>query len=43
MLSTMHVNTVLADVIKGMDAADQRAIDNIMIMADGSPNKGKLT
>jgi enolase len=37
-----NVNTVLADKIIGMDAADQRAIDNAMLAADGSPNKGNL-
>jgi enolase len=37
-----NVNTVLADKIIGMDAADQRAIDNAMLAADGTPNKGNL-
>jgi len=37
-----NVNTVLADVVKGIDAADQRAVDDAMIKADGSPNKGNL-
>ena len=37
-----NVNTVLADKVKGMDAADQRAIDEAMLAADGTPNKGNL-
>ena len=37
-----NVNTVLADAVMGMDAADQRAIDDAMIKADGSPNKSNL-
>lgn len=37
-----NVNTVLADAIVGMDAADQRAIDDAMIKADGSENKMNL-
>lgn len=37
-----NVNTVLADVVKGLDVADQRAIDDAMIKADGSPNKINL-
>ena len=37
-----NVNTVLAQTVTGMDAADQRAIDDAMIKADGSPNKVNL-
>ena len=37
-----NVNTVLADAVKGLDAADQRAIDDVMIKTDGTPNKGAL-
>jgi len=37
-----NVNTVLSDAVLGMDAADQRAIDEKMIKTDGSPNKGNL-
>ncbi len=37
-----HVNKELADVVVGMDAADQQAIDNAMIAADGTPNKAKF-
>ncbi len=34
-----NVNTVLADAVIGIDAADQRAIDDAMLKADGTPNK----
>jgi len=37
-----NVNTVLKDTVMGMDAADQRAIDDVMIAADGTANKESL-
>jgi enolase len=37
-----NVNTVLKDAVMGKDAADQRLIDNLMLAADGSPNKINL-
>jgi len=37
-----NVNTVLADAVIGIDAADQRAIDEAMLKADGTPNKANL-
>jgi len=37
-----NVNTALADAVKGIDAADQRAVDEAMLKADGSTNKGNL-
>lgn len=37
-----NVNTALADAVVGMDTTDQRAIDDKMIAADGTPNKGNL-
>jgi enolase len=37
-----NVNTVLADAVKGIDVADQRAVDDAMLKADGTPNKGNL-
>jgi len=37
-----NVNDVIAPEIVGMDAADQVAIDRLMIELDGTPNKGKL-
>ena len=36
------VNEVIAPKVIGMDAADQRALDDTMIELDGTPNKGKL-
>jgi enolase len=36
------VNEIIAPKIIGMDAADQRALDDLMIELDGTPNKGKL-
>jgi len=37
-----NVNTVLAAKVMGLDAADQRALDDAMIAADGSANKINL-
>ncbi len=37
-----NVNTVLAPAVKGMEATEQAAVDQKMIQADGTPNKGKL-
>ena len=37
-----NVNNVIAPVLKGMDAARQRQIDEIMIRLDGTRNKTKL-
>ncbi len=37
-----NVNNKIADVLIGNDAADQRAIDQLMIDLDGTPNKSKL-
>lgn len=37
-----NVNTILADVVKGLDVTDQRAVDDAMLKADGTPNKGNL-
>ena len=37
-----NVNTVLASAVTGMDPTDQRAIDDAMLKADGTPNKGNL-
>jgi enolase len=33
---------VLGPAILGMDALDQPAIDQVLLDADGTPNKGKL-
>jgi enolase len=37
-----NVNGELAEALRGMDAADQAAIDARMIELDGTPNKGRL-
>ena len=37
-----NVDTELAEVVLGMDATDQRALDLAMIEADGTDNKGRL-
>jgi enolase len=37
-----NVNEVIAPALKGKDAQDQQAIDELMIELDGSPNKSNL-
>jgi len=37
-----NVNTALADAVMGIDVSDQRAVDDAMLKADGSANKGNL-
>src|SRR6185369_1801793 len=37
-----NVETVLGPAIIGMDALDQTAIDQVLLSADGTPNKSKL-
>lgn len=37
-----HVNTILAKAAIGRDASDQVDLDQALIAADGTPNKGKL-
>lgn len=37
-----NVNTTIADKILGMDAFNQRELDNALIELDGTPNKTKL-
>lgn len=37
-----NVNTTIRDLLMGRDAQDQRAIDQAMIDADGTENKGNL-
>jgi enolase len=37
-----HVNTEIADALKGMDASDQRRIDLALIALDGTSNKARL-
>lgn len=40
--AVQNVNTEIADALYGYDAADQRAIDNLMIDLDATDNKAKL-
>jgi len=37
-----HVSGILAGTVVGLDATDQRAVDQAMIAADGTANKGNL-
>ena len=37
-----NVETILGPAITGMDSFDQAGIDQVLIDADGTPNKGKL-
>ncbi len=37
-----YVNDEIADVLEGMDALDQRGIDQLMLDLDGTDNKSKL-
>jgi enolase len=37
-----NVNGELADAVRGLDAADQAALDRVMVELDGTPNKGRL-
>jgi enolase len=37
-----NVNTLIAPAIKGLDAVNQTAIDQLMLDLDGTPNKEKL-
>ncbi|MBI5713979.1 MAG: phosphopyruvate hydratase [Chloroflexi bacterium] len=37
-----NVNTLIAEELVGMEALDQRAVDEAMIKLDGTPNKSKL-
>ena len=37
-----NINETIAEEIYGLDVTDQRALDNLMIEIDGTPNKAKL-
>jgi len=37
-----NVNNIIADAVIGMEAADQNALDAMMISLDGTENKGRL-
>ena len=40
--AVQNVNEVIAPAIIGMDALNQRKLDEVIIALDGTPNKGKL-
>ena len=40
--AVQNVNTVIAEVLRGMDPADVYAVDKAMIEADGTKDKSKL-
>lgn len=40
--AVQNVNTIIAENLIGMNVLDQRAIDEMMIKLDGTPNKAKL-
>lgn len=40
--AVLHVNGELREAVIGMDASDQRALDEKMIALDGTENKGRL-
>ena len=37
-----NVNGEIADALGGLDVADQRALDGLLVELDGTPNKGRL-
>jgi len=37
-----HVNVEIADVVKGLEAADQAGLDRVLIELDGTENKSRL-
>ncbi len=37
-----NVQKIIAPAVRGMDSAEQEALDNLMIEIDGTPNKSKL-
>lgn len=41
-LAVSNVNQEIAAAVKGLDAADQKALDRKLIELDGTPNKGRL-
>jgi enolase len=41
-MAVAHVNKDIAEAVKGMDGADQRGLDHLLIELDGTPNKERL-
>ncbi|HEY3700387.1 MAG TPA: phosphopyruvate hydratase [Spongiibacteraceae bacterium] len=42
LIAVNNINTTIKSLLKGKDAGDQRALDQLMIDADGTDNKAKL-
>jgi len=42
LLAVSHVNGMITKRVRGLDAADQRGLDEALIDLDGTPNKGRL-
>lgn len=40
--AVQNANTEIAQALNGKDALDQKAVDNLMIKLDGTPNKARL-
>lgn len=40
--AVQNINKSIAQAVKGFDATDQRAVDEVMIATDGTPNKAKF-
>lgn len=40
--AVQHINQELNAAVKGLDATDQRTVDDAVLQADGTPNKDKL-
>jgi enolase len=40
--AVQHVTGEIADAVRGADAADQSALDRMLVELDGTPNKGRL-
>ena len=41
-IAVEHVNTEIAEVVIGLEAEDQRLLDDELCMLDGTPDKGRL-
>lgn len=41
-IAVANINGAIADVVKGLDATQQRVVDNAMLTLDGTDNKSKL-
>src|SRR5262245_21526173 len=41
-VAVRNVNQPLAQAVRGRDARDQKGLDEALLSADGTPNKGKL-